>query len=172
LKLNQSFVPVDNAKHLVKVFDCGKPDMNLFLSRFAVKHAKLGLSRTLVLPVDEPEAKKLKIAAYYTLAASTITRKDIPATNSLPRYPIPVAMLARLAVDIGFQGENLGAKSLIYALRHSVRLCDEGLPVLGLVLDVLDSDALAFYQRFDFFSEFSNDPMRLFVSMTALRKLC
>jgi hypothetical protein len=52
-----------------------------------------------------------------------------------------------------------------------VRLCDEGLPALGLVLDVLDENALAFYQRFNFFHAFTNDPMRLFVPMTALRKI-
>ncbi len=47
----------------------------------------------------------------------------------------------------------------------------EGLPALGLVLDVLDKDALEFYRRFDFFHAFTSDPMRLFVPMTALRKI-
>lgn len=145
--------------------------MNTFLSRFAVKHTKVGLSRTFVLPIDEPEAKKTPVAAYYTLAASTVSRQDIPVTSSLPRYPVPVALLARLAVDINFQGNYVGEKSLVYALRHAVRLCDEGLPALGLVLDVLDKDALKFYQRFDFFETFTSDPMRLFVPMAALRTI-
>jgi hypothetical protein len=171
VKLCQSFVPVDKTKHLIKTFDCSKPNMNLFLSRFAVKHAKLGLSRTLVLPLDEPEANKTQIAAYYTLAASTVSRQDIPGTQNLPRYPVPVALLARLAVDINFQGKHLGEKSLVYALRHTVNLCDEGLPALGLVLDVLDEDALKFYQRFDFFHAFTDEPMRLFAPMTALRNI-
>lgn len=171
MKLCQSFVQANKTKHLLKAFDCGKPDMNLFLSRFAEKHTKLGLSRTFVLPLDAPETNKVPIAAYYTLAASTVSRYDVPTTQSLPRYPVPVALLARLAVDINFQGNRLGEKSLVYALRHAVRLCDEGLPALGLVLDVLDQDALEFYHRFDFFHAFTNDPMRLFVPMTALRKI-
>ena len=78
---------------------------------------------------------------------------------------------ARLAVAVNFQGNRLGEKSLVYALRHTVRLCDQGLPSLGLVLDVLDKDALGYYQRFDFFHTFTTDPMRLFVPMIALRKI-
>ncbi len=171
MTLCQSFVPVDKTKHLTKTFDCGKSEMNTFLSRFAVKHSKLGLSRTFVLPVDDPKTHKVPVAAYYTLAASTVFRQDVPARQSLPRYPVPVALLARLAVDSRFQGNYLGEKSLIYALRHTVRLCNEGLPALGLVLDVLDEDALKFYQRFDFFHAFTSDPMRLFVPMTVLEKI-
>ena len=171
MQLCRSFVLVDNKKHLIKDFDCGKSDMNHFLSRFAVKHTKSGLSRTSVLPVDDPIANKTPIAAYYTLAASTVSRRDIPAPQSLPYYPVPVTLLARLAVDVNYQGNRLGEKSLVYALRHTVRLCDEGLPSLGLVLDVLDKDSLGFYQRFDFFHTFTTDPMRLFVPMTVLRRI-
>lgn len=145
--------------------------MNVFLSRFAIKHAKLGLSKTLVLPVDDNVANKKSIAAYYTLAVATVNRQDIPSAENLSRYPVPVAMLARLAVDVKFQGKQLGEKSLIYALRHAVRLCDEGLPAYGLVLDVLDNDALKFYQRFNFFHSFTNNPMRLFAPINAIRKI-
>ena len=139
-------------------------------SRFAIKHAKLGLSRTMVLTVDEPTQAK-SIAAYYTLTASTIYRKDIPNKPSLPAYPVPVALLARLAIDIKYQGRYLGEKTLIYALHHTVRLCDKGLPAYGVILEVLDQDALKFYQKFNFFQTFSNDPMRLFVSMKTLKEL-
>ncbi len=169
--LCQSFVPINKAEHLIKAFNCGKPEMNQFLSRFAIKHAKSGLSRTLVLTVDEPVAGKRPIASYYTLAASTVCQYEIPTTQSLPRYPVPVALLCRLAVDVNYQAIGLGEKSLISALRHTVRLCDEGLPVYGLILDVLDEDALKFYQRFDFFHSFTDDPMRLFSPMNVLRKI-
>ncbi len=145
--------------------------MNLFLSRFAVKHGKQGLSRTFVLPERSTSKGKIPIAAYYTLAASTIYRAEIPAKESLPRYPLPMVLLARLAVDLKHQGKGLGEKSLIYALRHAVRLCDKGLSAHGLILDVLDEEALRFYQRFNFFHSLSNDPMKLFVQMNALRKI-
>ena len=171
MKLSQSFVPFDKNAHLVKEFYCGKPSMNNYISRFAMKHVKLGLSYTMVLPVDDPEAIKKPIAAYYTLGGSTVTKEEIPTTQSLPPYKLPVVLVARLAVDVNFQGEGLGAKTLISALRHAVRLCDAGLPAYGLILDVLDESALKFYQRFDFFQSFTDDPMRLFSPMNALRKL-
>jgi len=145
--------------------------MNLFLSRFAIKHAKLGLSRTLVLPEDSTSLENRPIAAYYTLAASTLFKQEIPTEQGLPGYPLPVALLARLAVDLNHQGKGLGEKSLIFALRHAVRLCDEGLPAYGLILDVLDEEALKFYQRFDFFHCLTEDPMKLFVPMSVLRKI-
>ncbi len=144
--------------------------MNQFLSRFAHKHAKLGLSCTMVLILDE-SAEKEKVVAYYTIAASNVVKQSIPTNQSLPHYPIPIALLARLAVDVNYQGKYLGEKMLIYALRHVSRLCDRGLPAYGLVFDVLDADALKFYQRFNFFYEFSDDPMRLFVPMSVLKKL-
>jgi hypothetical protein len=170
LKLCQAFVPVNKQSHLLKKFDCGKEDMNFFLSRFSVKHAQLGLSRTFVLPVDDDTDKRI-VSAYYTLAMSTVSPKKLPIKKSLPNYKIATVLLARLAVDINFQGRRLGEKSLVTALRHSVKLCDDGLPAMGLILDVLDDDALAFYQRFDFFRPLTDDPMRLFVPMNALREI-
>ncbi|MBT4836144.1 MAG: hypothetical protein HON94_02230 [Methylococcales bacterium] len=77
--------------------------MNIFLSRFSVKHAKLGLSKTLVLPHEKTAGNKSLIASYYTLAASTVSSQDLPTTQSLPRHPIPVALLARrLSENAGF----------------------------------------------------------------------
>jgi GNAT superfamily N-acetyltransferase len=158
----------------IKAFDCGKPKMNAFLSRFAFKHSKLGLSSTWVL-LEQVDSKqnneKNKIAAYYTLASSTVIKSEIPSHQSLPHYPIPVVLLARLAVDKQYQGEGLGAKLLVTALRHTVELTNQGLPAYGLVLDVLDDDALSFYRYFDFFEPFTDDPMRLFIGMDSIKKL-
>lgn len=89
----------------------------------------------------------------------------------MPNYSIATVLLARLAVDVDFQGRKLGEKSLITALRHAVKLCDSGLPAIGLILDVLDEDALKFYQHFDFFHPLTDDPTRLFVSMNTLRDI-
>lgn len=144
--------------------------MNTFLSRYATKHNKLGLSRTYVL-TEIAQQETLPIAAYYTLASSTVNRLDIPAQQSLPTYPVPVVMLARLAVDKRFQGQGLGSKTLIYALRQSVNLCKAGLPAYALILDVLDENAMAFYQQFEMFQPFTKDPMRLFVPMKTLEKI-
>ena len=160
-----AFVLLDTQQYDVKSFDCGKPDMNQFLSRYADKNRKLGISSTWVLPQERA------IKAYYTLAYSTVAREQIPTDKSLPAYPVPVILLARLAVASDYQGQNLGKKTLVTALRQCVVLTDNSLPVLGVVLDVLDNDALGFYQKFKLFQPFTNDPMRLFVPMNVLRQI-
>jgi GNAT superfamily N-acetyltransferase len=172
LELSQEFVFVDNAKHDIKAFTCGKPGMDTFLARFAVKHGKLGISKTWVLPtIENGLSKKEKIAAYFTLSSSTVTREEIPFDKSLPGYPVPVVLLARLAVSDEYQGLGLGGKTLIASLRKAVELTDTGLPALGLILDVLDQEALKFYQHYEIFKPFTEDPMRLFAPMHVLRKI-
>ena len=168
-----SFALLDIQRHDIKNFDCGKPDMNQFLSRYADKNRTLGISSTWVLPEkNAPEApQKAIIRAYFTLAYSTVSREQIPTDKKLPAYPVPVVLLARLAVNKSFQGQNLGKKTLISALRQCVNLTDNSLPVLGVVLDILDDDALGFYQKFNLFQSFTNDPMRLFVPMNVLRQI-
>lgn len=146
--------------------------MNQYLTRFAAKNMGLKLSMTWVLPGEQTVVgQKTSIAAYYTLASCTVTREEIPADKRLPGYPVPVVLLARLAVDHHFQGQRLGEKTLVAALRHSVTLTERGLPAMGLILDVLDEDALAFYQRFDLFRPFTDDPMRLFLPMNIVAQI-
>lgn len=168
-----AFVLLDSQRHDVKNFDCGKPDMNQFLSRYADKNRKLGISSTWVLPVNNPHetSEKIAIRAYYTLAFSTVAREQIPSDKNLPAYPVPVILLARLAVNRAFQGQNLGTKTLVTALRQCVVLTDYSLPVLGVVIDVLDNEALIFYQKFELFQPFTDNPMRLFVPMNVLRQI-
>jgi GNAT superfamily N-acetyltransferase len=171
LALAQAFVFADRVAHNLKAFDCGKPEMNKFLAQSAVKHMQLGLSYTWVLANEGQE--KAAVAAYYTLASATVSRDKIPFGRSLPRYQLPVVLLARLAVDKQYQGRKIGDKTLITALRKSVELTriDRGLPALGLVLDVLDDDALGFYQKYEMFEPFTDDPMRLFASMHVLAQI-
>lgn len=168
-----AFVLLDLKCHDVKNFDCGKPEMNEFLSRFADKNRKLGLSSTWVLPVNNQINinEKSAIRAYFTLAHSTVSRDSIPAGKSLPAYPVPVILLARLAVSREFQGQNLGKKTLVTALRQCVSLTSRSLPVLGVILDVLDNQALSFYQKFSLFQPFTDNPMRLFVPMNVLKQI-
>ncbi len=174
MRFSTSSIILDKNTQNIKAFDCGKPKMNTFLSRLAFKHLKLGLSSTWVVlervnSIQNNE--KSKIAAYYTLASSTVIKSGIPTQQSLPHYPIPVVLLARLAVDNKYQGDGLEEKLLVAALRHAVELTNKGLPAYGLVLDVLDDDALRFYRHFDFFEPFTDEPMRLFIGIDSIRKL-
>ena len=172
MALQTAFVPVDPDHQDVRRFRCGQPTLDNFLIRHASKNAKLGLSMTWVLlDNDRQGRKKSPVAAYYTLASGTVTRETLPTDQSLPAYPVPVTLLARLAVATAYQGRGLGGKTLVTALRQTVQLSERGLPAFGVVLDVLDDDALRFYQHFQAFQPFSDDPMRLFMPMQTARQL-
>lgn len=168
------FVPLDTRNFNVKTFDCGKDFINVYLRRFAAKNMALNLNRTYVLPSPaRGSAGKASVAAYYTLALQTLERSDLPVPGRLPRYPLPVILLAQLGVDHRFQGNGLGAGTLVYALRHACRIAADmdNIPALGVVLDVLDSDALDFYRSFEFFTPLTDQPMRLFCPLASLAAL-
>ncbi|MCB1801381.1 MAG: GNAT family N-acetyltransferase [Gammaproteobacteria bacterium] len=171
MALTKKFAPLEPAKHDVKHFDCGKDALNTFLGRFAAKHARLGISSTWAL-TEAGGTGKATIAAFFTLAAHTVTRGDLPAQQrSLPRFQLPVVLIAQLAVVRTAAGKGLGEKTLITALRKAVELTDAGLPAVGIVLDSLDKDALGFYQHFGTFDAFTENPMRLFMPMAVARQL-
>ena len=171
MALAQIFADLDPALHDVKDFDCGKDALNTFLARFAAKHARLGISSTWVLP-EVGGTSKAPITAFFTLAGHTITRGELPAPQqSLPRFQLPVVLIAQLAVSKAYVRQGLGEKTLVTALRKSVELTDVGLPAIGIFLDVIDDDALGFYEQFGAFEPFTNKPMRLFMPMAVARQL-
>lgn len=168
------FLPLDPRAINVKTFDCGKESINVYLRRYAAKNMALNLNRTFVLPcTTEDNSEKPQVAAYYTLAHQTLVREELPDPSRLPRYPVPVILLAQLGIDQRFHRQGLGAKTLVHALRHAYQIASnpKGLPAMGVVLDVLDHDALAFYQSFDFFLPLTDNPMKLFVPIASLETL-
>ncbi|MFD1244872.1 GNAT family N-acetyltransferase [Paralysiella testudinis] len=174
MALNPYFEVLDKARHQLKSFDCGKAVMNDFLKRYAVKNQNLGLSRTWVLAENSADGEKAAVAAYYTLAFQSVEPENFRDKVSLPRYPTPTILLARLAVNKAYQGQRLGRKTLLAALAQAARISEQGLPAYALVLDVLDDDAHRFYQQFDFFKSFdtpADDRVRLFVPMSAVKHL-
>lgn len=170
MSLAQKPVRLNKSLHDTKAFDCGKESMNKFLKQSAARHMKDNLSTTEVI-IEEGHPGKAPIVAYYTLAPATVKREEIPAEKSLPAYPIPVIMLARLAVDKNYAGKGLGKKLLVYILRKCYQISQKDLPYYAVILDVLDNDALAFYQSFNFFRAFPGDPMKLFVNIKSLKDL-
>ncbi|MBI1791164.1 MAG: GNAT family N-acetyltransferase, partial [Acidobacteria bacterium] len=115
------------------------------------------------------EAASGRIAAFYTLAASSIPTPGLPAelTRKLPRYPaIPAARIGRLAVDQQFQGRGLGAALLADAARRTL---DAAPAAFALVVDAKNDAAIAFYRHHGFLP-FAGQPRTLFLPLaTAAR---
>src|SRR5262245_14608728 len=106
--------------HDRSAFTCGKPPLDEFLQRLARQSDRRDMGRTYVavLPGDT------KVQGYYTLSTGAIAFENLPAevSRKLPRHPIPVAHLGRLAVDQGAQGKGLGEALLLDALRRCVEI--------------------------------------------------
>ena len=142
------FVELDKAVHDRKSFDCGAEELNLFLQQFASRHRAAGISMTMVLPAKENQAV---ICAYYTLSHTEIKRQTLPKSvaKKLPHYPIPVMLIAQLAVNMKVQGQGLGKITLVRALQHAGEI-NEHLPSYAVVVNALDNQVQGFYEQFGF----------------------
>ena len=91
-------------RHDRSAFSCGVEALDLYLKNFARQHAKANISRTYVA------AETKRIFGFYSLSMSGIQRDNLPETQrtSLPNFPLPVARLARLAVDALHQRQGIG----------------------------------------------------------------
>ncbi len=100
-----SVVELLQAHHDRKGFDCGKPSLNEFLQKQARQNADRNVGVTHVVV---PEAGSTRILGYYTIVTRTIESALVPDNKKLPRGPLGVVLLGRLAVDKNAQGQGLG----------------------------------------------------------------
>ncbi len=151
--------------HVREGFDCGKPSLNEFLHALVGQYEKRNLGRTYVA-LQEGERRVL---GYYTLASGGIGVASLPVqqVKKLPRHAVPVVLLARLAVDRSVQRRGLGGVLLRDALTRSLDI-SEKLGVHSAVVDALDAEAKAFYERYGFLS-LTDNPMRLFLPLSTIR---
>jgi len=128
-------------------FFCGEEALNLYLRRYASQDVRRDLARVFVLTAaDAPTA-----LGYYTLSAASVSADGLPdgLRRKLPRYPLPVALLGRLAIHRDWQGRGLGSIMLVDALKR-VTAASEALAVAALVVDAKSDRAAAFYRHFGF----------------------
>jgi GNAT superfamily N-acetyltransferase len=151
--------------HVREGFDCGKPSLNDFLHALVSQYEKRNLGRTYVAVQDGDR----RVLGYYTVASGSIDAEGLPAKQArkLPRHAVPVVLLARLAVDRSVHGRGLGGILLRDALTRSVDL-SEKIGIHAVVVDALDAEAKAFYQRFGFLP-LTDDEMRLFLPLCTIR---
>ena len=139
--------PLDRSMGVAE-FDCGEDALNCYVQRYATQDVRRGVTRVFVAsPVEEPS----RVAGFFSLSAGSISATSLPDAlrKRLPRYPIPVALLGRMAVDKAFQGRGLGAVLLADVCQKVVR-ASEVLAVAGIVVDAKSAQAAAFYRHFGF----------------------
>ena len=154
------------AQHQVDSFDCGKESLNLYLKRFALTNTAAGIARTFVTT----PAGDLSVAGYYSLAAGSVERARAPerVVKGTPNHPVPVILLARLAIDRRFQQVGLGKALLRDGLLRALSAA-ELVGVRAILVHAKDSEAANFYARFGFIPS-PTDPLHLMLLLKDLRR--
>jgi len=151
--------------HIVEAFDCGYEDLNRYISRFALNNQSAGSAQTYVAIADE------KVVGYYSLAVGAVAHSQAPTrmAKGLARHPVPVMLLARLAVDNEVKGRGLGAALLHDALARTLQAADIA-GIRAVIVHAKDDDARRFYEHFDF-DPSPTDSYHLYLLIKDLRKV-
>jgi GNAT superfamily N-acetyltransferase len=142
-----------DSHHDLQSFDCGKPGLNNWLKKKALKAHRIGGSaRTYVVcsPSDQ-------VVGYYALATGSINQEDVPGkVKRNMSDPIPVILIARLAVDQKFKGQGIGSGLLKDAWLRIARAAKE-IGVRAILVHALDEHARNFYLRHGFYESPTNE---------------
>ena len=171
---SNKFVELNKSFHDRSTFDCGEDALNTFIKTQASKHILAGISRTLILPSATSLANgKFQIAAFYTIAASSIKKEALPdkLSKKLPHYPVPVFLLAQMAVHSEYQNTGLGKITLIKALKYFSEIYSH-MHAYAIIVDCLNKDAESFYLKYGFEKlSIINGKMRMFLPMNVVTQL-
>jgi predicted N-acetyltransferase YhbS len=153
-----------DVSHDVSHFDCGVAALNSYLKKYALQNQRGQSARTYVA------IRGNRVCGYYTLAAASARREETPAriAKGLAAHPVPLILLARLAVDVVEKGKGLGSGLLKDALLRAVQAGD----IIGcraVMVHAKDDAAREFYIRFGF-EPSASDPFRLFLLMKDIKE--
>ena len=154
------------ARHVRESFDSGVAALDEFLRQYARQNDRKGLSRTYVAT----RPGEWDVLGYVTIRVGEIACMDLPDAEQkrLPRYPVPVLHVARLAVDKRERGKGIGERLLVYALRKALDAALE-LGVWGVEVIAKDDSARSFYMRYGF-RALMDDPLHLYLSLKTVRQ--
>jgi GNAT superfamily N-acetyltransferase len=154
--------------HRVDHFECGREQLDRWLHAYAGQGQRRGTARTFVVC----RGGETNVAGYYTLVASQVEQDE--ATDDVQRgtskhFPIPICLIARLAVDRSEQGAGLGRSLLLDALQRTDR-ASRSIAMRAVLVHAFDEESAAFYARFGF-QPASAEPLTLMVPLQAVRRV-
>ena len=145
-------------------FDCGVEPLNDYLKKYALQNQKKDSGRTYVATNE-----KNQIIGYYTLVFGSVSIEETTPEISagLGKYPIPMILLARLAVDKNQKGKGLGKALMRDALLRAVR-ASEIAGLRAFLVHAKDESAKIFYEKLGFQPSPHNE-FHLFLKMSDIR---
>lgn len=153
-------------RHVRSGFDCGEPALDDFLRHQAGQLQRRGFGKTYVAlgsMSDEGDA----VLGFITVSVGQVAAVSMPPTLKLPRYPVPILRIGRLAVDRRAQGQGLGQDLLAFALHLALDFADR-VGLWAVVVDAKHEMAAAWYQRLGFVAT-QDDALCLFLPVATLR---
>jgi GNAT superfamily N-acetyltransferase len=149
--------------HSVEGFDCGSEPLNRFLVKYAFQNQQAGASQTYVALADET------VVGYYTLVVGQVEYESAHErmTKGLARHPVPIMLLARLAIATSWQGRGLGSGLLKDAMQRTVQAAEIA-GIRAFAVHAKDDNARAFYEHFGF-TPLPSDPYHLFRLLEDIR---
>ncbi|AJE23868.1 GNAT family N-acetyltransferase [Azotobacter chroococcum] len=155
-----------DASHSLEGFDCGKPSLDDWLMRHARQAQASGSAKTYVV------ADGVRVAGYYSLTVGQIDTLEAPARvrQGMGAYPIPVVILARMAVTRQDQGRGIGVGMLQDAIRRTLTIAEQA-GVRALLTHPIDEEASRFYLRFGFEASPAREQQLLLLLKDARRLL-
>jgi len=150
------------AEHNLDEFQCGKAPLDEWLRRRARANQATGASRTYVV------CDGRRVVGYYALASGAITVESAPGRfrRNMPN-PIPVAVLARLAVDSAWHGRGIG-RALFRDAASRVAYAADAIGIRGIVVHAISAEAKNFYIALGF-DPSPSEPMTLMVTLADVR---
>lgn len=145
-------------------FDCGEPALNEFLSRLAGQQQRRGVGKTYVALAEDG----VDVIGFVTLSAGQVATTQLPSTLKLPRYPVPVLRIGRLAVDTRHQGHGVGRGLLGFALNLASEW-SQRVGLYGVAVEAKHDKARAFYLGLGFLAGV-DDPLHMILPLSTLAK--
>jgi GNAT superfamily N-acetyltransferase len=132
-------------QHTIEGFDCGKPALNEWLLHHAQQAQGSGSAKTFV--VGENNC----VVGYFSLTVGQVDSLEAPERirKGMGQYPIPVVILARLAVNRQDQGRGIGVGMLQDSIRRTLLIAEQA-GIRAILTHPIDDDAARFYTRFGF----------------------
>jgi len=150
--------------HPVDSFTCGRDELDRFLIRYALGNQQANASQTYIGLHDQ------EVIGFYSLVVGEVAFGDAPErlTKGLARHPVPVMLLARLAVSTTWQGRKIGSGLLKDAMLRTLQAADIG-GIRAFAVHAKDDPAKQFYERFGFVPS-PTDPLHLYRLIKDLRR--